>query len=437
MKIFTKNLNNTPFYFLLFFAMFFLIACGDSSTQDPTEDVLEEKETSTSTIIKLEAENFSSSSSEMTTEEGENNTNYVVTPAGDTWLAFDVDIEQAGRYKFEINGQADQEGGSVWMEDYTDNKDGRTYNVTGSVPLSVGSFSVRSKDGSPLNKGVHKMKLHAKGVAKLDWVTFTLMKKHQLTPQKLTQKTDGKEWKVVWADEFEGEGMPDTSKWTYDIGDWGWGNNELQYYTDSRLENARLEDGNLVIEARKNDMNQEWTSARLTTRGKVTFLYGRIEFRAKVPPNKGNWAAGWTLGDDYVDELSWPYCGEIDILESVGYEIDNETGNGKAHASAHCGAYYFKLGNQPTGIIDVENMNNEYHIYAVDWTPEGIIASVDGKEYFTYNDTSTDLAWPFGKAQNLILNLAMGGGWGGLQGMDETMTSQKFLVDYVRVYEKS
>jgi beta-glucanase (GH16 family) len=417
--------------------MFFLIACGDSSTQDPTEDVLEEKETSTSTIIKLEAENFSSSSSEMTTEEGENNTNYVVTPAGDTWLAFDVDIEQAGRYKFEINGQADQEGGSVWMEDYTDNKDGRTYNVTGSVPLSVGSFSVRSKDGSPLNKGVHKMKLHAKGVAKLDWVTFTLMKKHQLTPQKLTQKTDGKEWKVVWADEFEGEGMPDTSKWTYDIGDWGWGNNELQYYTDSRLENARLEDGNLVIEARKNDMNQEWTSARLTTRGKVTFLYGRIEFRAKVPPNKGNWAAGWTLGDDYVDELSWPYCGEIDILESVGYEIDNETGNGKAHASAHCGAYYFKLGNQPTGIIDVENMNNEYHIYAVDWTPEGIIASVDGKEYFTYNDTSTDLAWPFGKAQNLILNLAMGGGWGGLQGMDETMTSQKFLVDYVRVYEKS
>lgn len=437
MKIFSKNLNNTPFYFLLFFAMFFLIACGDSSTQDPTEDVLEEKETSTSTIIKLEAENFSSSSSEMTTEEGENNTNYVVTPAGDTWLAFDVDIEQAGRYKFEINGQADQEGGSVWMEDYTDNKDGRTYNVTGSVPLSVGSFSVRSKDGSPLNKGVHKMKLHAKGVAKLDWVTFTLMKKHQLTPQKLTQKTDGKEWKVVWADEFEGEGMPDTSKWTYDIGDWGWGNNELQYYTDSRLENARLEDGNLVIEARKNDMNQEWTSARLTTRGKVTFLYGRIEFRAKVPPNKGNWAAGWTLGDDYVDELSWPYCGEIDILESVGYEIDNETGNGKAHASAHCGAYYFKLGNQPTGIIDVENMNNEYHIYAVDWTPEGIIASVDGKEYFTYNDTSTDLAWPFGKAQNLILNLAMGGGWGGLQGMDETMTSQKFLVDYVRVYEKS
>lgn len=437
MKIFSKNLNNTPFYFFLFFAMFFLIACGDSSTQDPTEDVLEEKETSTSTIIKLEAENFSSSSSEMTTEEGENNTNYVVTPAGDTWLAFDVNIEQAGRYKFEINGQADQEGGSVWMEDYTDNKDGRTYNVTGAVPLSVGSFSVMSKDGSPLNKGVHKMKLHAKGVAKLDWVTFTLMKKHQLTPQKLTQKTDGKEWKVVWADEFEGEGMPDTSKWTYDIGDWGWGNNELQYYTDSRLENARLEDGNLVIEARKNDMNQEWTSARLTTRGKVTFLYGRIEFRAKVPPNKGNWAAGWTLGDDYVDELSWPYCGEIDILESVGYEMDNETGNGKAHASAHCGAYYFKLGNQPTGIIDVENMNNEYHIYAVDWTPEGIIASVDGKEYFTYNDTSTDLAWPFGKAQNLILNLAMGGGWGGLQGMDETMTSQKFLVDYVRVYEKS
>ena len=155
-----------------------------------------------------------------------------------------------------------------------------------------------------------------------------------------------------------------------------------------------------------------------------------------VPPNKGNWAAGWTLGDDYVDELSWPYCGEIDILESVGYEMDDESGNGKAHASAHCGAYYFKLGNQPTGIIPVENMHQAFHDYAVDWSPDAIIAYVDGKKYFEYNDTSSDLAWPFNRAQNIILNLAMGGGWGGLEGMDESVISQKFVVDYVRVYAK-
>ena len=166
---------------------------------------------------------------------------------------------------------------------------------------------------------------------------------------------------LIWSDEFEGEGIPDTKKWTFDIGDWGWGNNELQYYTENRVENARVENGNLIIEARKNDMDSKWTSARLTTRGKVSFLYGRIEFRAKVPTNRGNWAAGWTLGDDYVDEISWPYCGEIDILESVGFEMDDITGDGEAHASTHNGAYYFKLGNHQTGIIDVKNMNKEFH----------------------------------------------------------------------------
>ena len=192
----------------------------------------------------------------------------------------------------------------------------------------------------------------------------------------------------------------------------------------------------LIIEARKGKDITDWTSARLTTRGKVAFRYGRIAFRAKVPPNKGNWAAGWTLGNAYVDELSWPYCGEIDILESVGYEMDNATGNGKAHASAHCGAYYFKLGNQPTGIIEVQNMNESFHVYAVDWTPERITAYVDDKPYFEYADTSTELSWPFDEPQNLILNLAMGGGWGGLQGMDSTVQSQQMVIDYVRVYEK-
>lgn len=421
------------FSYLKVLALTFLISCG-GNTETATETTTPTEETAEQPVsVTVEVENHLETQGEVAKEEG------IVTSNGDSWLAFDIDVPVAGRYKFEINASAEGEGATAWMEDYIDNKDGRTYNVTGSVPLSAGNvLSVATIDGSPLNTGKHKMKLHLKGSnVKVDWFKFTLMKKHQLTPKKMTQKTDGKEWKVVWSDEFDGEGTPDTSKWTFDIGNWGWGNNELQYYTENRPENARMEDGNLIIEARKNDMNQKWTSARLTTRGKVTFLYGRIEFRAKVPPNRGNWAAGWTLGDDYVDELSWPYCGEIDILESVGYEMDDKTGNGKAHASVHCGAYYFKLGNQPTGIIDVENMNDEYHIYAVDWTPEGIVASVDGKEYFSYNDTSSDLSWPFGKAQNIILNLAMGGGWGGLQGMDESMTSQKFVLDYVRVYEKS
>jgi beta-glucanase (GH16 family) len=279
------------------------------------------------------------------------------------------------------------------------------------------------------------MKFHFDQAMQVDWIKFKLLKPQDKTPVTLTQKTTGDNWEVVWSDEFDGTTI-DATKWTYDVGNWGWGNNELQYYTANRTENARIENGHLIIEARKNDQGEPWTSARLTTRGKVSFLYGKIEFRAKVPVERGNWAAGWTLGDEYVDELSWPYCGEIDILESVGYEMNDVTGNGIAHASAHSRAYYFKLGNQPTATIPVENMNEQFHTYAVEWTPDGIDILVDGQPYFNYSDTSTALTWPFNKPQNIILNLAMGGGWGGAQGMDESINSQKMIIDYVRVYER-
>ncbi len=392
------------------------------------------------TIITIEAESFTDSGGEVGSDKPNSELNYITT-VDESWLAFNVIVPEAGRYIMELTASAGAEGATAWIEDYYDNPDGRTYNVTGTIIMDAGdenseSFQQYTKTGSPLNAGTHKMKLHLKGNVRVDKFEFKLIKPHVHTPVSLTQNMSGEEWVIVWSDEFDGTGLPDTSKWTFDIGDWGWGNNELQYYTENRVENARLEDGNLIIEALKNDEGNEWTSARLTTRGKVSFTYGRIEFRARVPKEKGNWAAGWTLGDSYLDEISWPYCGEIDILESVGYEMDDATGDGKAHASAHCGAYYFKLGNQPTGIIDVKNMNEAYHTYAVDWGPDGMTASVDGISYFTYNDTSTPLSWPFDKPQNIILNLAMGGGWGGLQGMDENVTSQKFMLDYVRVYEK-
>jgi beta-glucanase (GH16 family) len=119
----------------------------------------------------------------------------------------------------------------------------------------------------------------------------------------------------------------------------------------------------------------------------------------------------------------------------VGFELDGITGNGKTHASIHCGAYYFKLGNQPTAIANVENMSNAFHTYTLEWLPNSLAITIDGKKYFEYHDTSGNLSWPFNQPQNLILNLAMGGGWGGAQGVDPTMTSQKFIIDYVRIYE--
>ncbi|BAX82578.1 hypothetical protein ALGA_4288 [Labilibaculum antarcticum] len=389
--------------------------------------------------VRVEAEDYTGSS---------NNPEIRITKSGDKyvrsekdgWIAFDVNVPIAGRYKTQISLSSADSLQTCWIEDHCDNKDDRNYNITSAVlvPKSTSeeSFTTVFKDGSPLNLGVHKMKLHLPNAkVNIDWIKFTLLQEHTKTPKLLTQSTTGEKWVIVWSDEFEKNGLPDSTKWNYDLGNWGWGNSELQYYTHSRAENARVEDGNLIIEGRKDDMGQKWTSARLTTRGKVSFLYGKIEFRAKVPHNKGNWAAGWTLGDEYLDELSWPYCGEIDILESVGYEMDDETGNGIAHASAHSAARYFKLGNQPTNTVEVKNMNGEYHTYGVEWSPDYVKIYVDDKHYFSYTDNSTELSWPFGKAQNIILNLAIGGGWGGYYGIDETISSQKMIIDYVRVYE--
>lgn len=378
--------------------------------------------------------NFNDSSKGVEWNKSEN---VLIASGKENWANYTLPIESAGRYQFEILARSKSGGATVWMEDYLNNPDDRTYNITSNITIEPSeSFEKYIITGSPLNRADHSMRLHISGNVEIADFSFTKMRDHEFGSKVMKQSMDGDEYVIAWADEFNNGSEPDTSKWTYDIGNWGWGNGELQYYTANRPKNARIEDGHLVIEAHKNDMNQEWTSARLTTRGKVSFLYGKIEFRAKVPPNKGNWAAGWTLGDEYVDELSWPYCGEIDILESVGYEMNNETGNGIAHASAHCGAYYFKLGNQPTGTISVQNMHEAFHTYAVEWTPNGMMASVDGQNYFEYKDTSTELSWPFDKPQNIILNLAMGGGWGGLEGMDSTITSQKFIVDYVRVYKK-
>jgi beta-glucanase (GH16 family) len=247
---------------------------------------------------------------------------------------------------------------------------------------------------------------------------------------------EGDQWELVWSDEFDGEGLPDSSKWAYNIGDWGWGNNEPQYYTDGRIENARQENGTLIIEAHQNEVGPAWTSARLTTQGRHAFQYGKVEFRAKVPPGRGTWAAGWLLGEAYRDEISWPYCGEIDVLECVGYEINDTTGKGLNHATCHTRAYYFKQGNQIGSEIELDSMYQQFHNYTIEWHPDRIDAYLDGEYYFTYDKNENELEWPFDKPQNIIVNLAVGGGWGGAQGIDTSWKSHQYILDYVRVYQK-
>lgn len=237
--------------------------------------------------------------------------------------------------------------------------------------------------------------------------------------------------KLVWSDEFNYTGRPDSTKWAYDIGGHGWGNQELQYYTD-RLENARVENGELVIEARKENFGgNQYTSCRLVTRGKAEWRYGRFEVRAKLPQGLGTWPAIWMLAakQHYGDQY-WPHNGEIDIMEHVGFDP------GIVHASVHTKAFYHSIGTQKTAKIPVPTAIADFHTYRIDWTTDTIRAFVDDQPYFIFaNDGQGWEHWPFDQPFYLLLNIAFGGSWGAAQGVDPGVLPQRMEVDWVRVYQ--
>lgn len=241
-------------------------------------------------------------------------------------------------------------------------------------------------------------------------------------------------YELVWSDEFDYEGAPDSTKWGYDTGGSGWGNNELQYYTAG--ENVIVKDGLCTIEARKEDYkNSAYTSTRMVSRNKGDWLYGKIEVRAKLPSGKGTWPAIWMLPTDYRYG-SWPASGEIDIMEHVGYDQD------VIHASVHTQSYYHKINTQKTSTKKVSGVSEDFHVYTLEWLPDVIIVYVDDTEYFRFNPTKyksepTYKEWPFDKRMHLLINLAVGGDWGGARGIDESVFPQEFVIDYVRVYQSA
>jgi beta-glucanase (GH16 family) len=237
-------------------------------------------------------------------------------------------------------------------------------------------------------------------------------------------------YKLVWSDEFNTPGLPDASRWNYDTGGRGWGNNELQYYTLARKENARVENGHLVIEARKeNWQDRNYTSARLVTKGKGDWQYGKIEVRAKLPKGLGTWPTIWMLGS--TTPLKWPDDGEIDIMEHVGYDP------GQVHASVHCKKFNHVIGTQKTAIISVPDFADKFHIYEMEYTKDSVIIGVDGNTYFRFaNEHSGYEGWPFDNKMHLLLNVAVGGNWGGAKGVDEKIWPVRMEVDYVRVYQE-
>lgn len=239
-------------------------------------------------------------------------------------------------------------------------------------------------------------------------------------------------WKLVWAEEFDYNGLPDSTIWNYDTkgNDWGWGNNELQFYTHSNPKNAWVSNGALKINATRDSVEgKAYTSARLTTRDKVGVRYGRIEVKARLPKGKGLWSAIWMLGSN-IDSVGWPMCGEIDIMEYVGYQPDS------VYATIHSDAYNHMKNTQKMKSLSIEDPG-AYNIYAIEWSADKIDFYCNDKLYNTVINEGTSVReWPFDKEFYLLLNVAVGGNWGGKHGIDNSVFPATMEVDYVRLYEK-
>jgi beta-glucanase (GH16 family) len=239
-------------------------------------------------------------------------------------------------------------------------------------------------------------------------------------------------YNLVWSDEFDYTGLPDSTKWSYDVGGGGWGNQELQYYTSRRSENARVEDGKLIIEAIKEIYaGMNYTSARLVTKNHGDWLYGKIEVSAKLPAGRGTWPAIWMLPTDW-EYGGWPSSGELDIMEHVGYD------QGRVHATVHTEAYNNTIGTQQGNSVIISDASTTFHTYSMEWNPIKIDFFADGVKYFTFYKNADDYKkWPFNKRFHLIMNIAVGGSWGGAQGVDPYAFPTSMEVEYVRVYQLS
>lgn len=239
--------------------------------------------------------------------------------------------------------------------------------------------------------------------------------------------------RLVWSDEFEGTGSPDSTRWNFDLGAGhpeGWGNNERQYYTRDP-KNVRIEGGRLIIEAHKDSAHaQPFSSSRLVSKKKGDWLYARVEVKAKLPKGKGTWPAIWMLSSDWKYG-GWPASGEIDIMEQVGFDP------GVIHGTIHTESYNHLKQTQKEGTTSVPKVDEDFHVYAIDWSENKIDFLVDDAVYYTAaRDPKDDFkGWPFDQPFHLIMNLAVGGNWGGKEGIDANVWPQRMEVDYVRVYE--
>lgn len=242
----------------------------------------------------------------------------------------------------------------------------------------------------------------------------------------LAECKNDNDWELVWSDEFNEPGQPDTTFWNYETGRKY--NRELQYYTTDTA-NVLIHDGILTITARIE--NDTITSGRINTSGKMGMLYGKVEVLAQIPTGLGTWPAIWMLGEN-IRETRWPACGEIDIMENVGYDPT------KIHATVHTRAYNSMKNTQEGTFLETDRPWENYHLYSLEWFEDHLDFFFDDSLYFTFqNDMEGDSdTWPFDQPHFLILNFAFGGTWGGSQGVDSSALPLDFNIDYVRYYKR-
>ena len=253
--------------------------------------------------------------------------------------------------------------------------------------------------------------------------------------QPVVNEWDKEGWTLVWNDEFDGPAL-NLEKWSYEIGGHGWGNNELQYYSDDDS-TAFIQDGKLVIRADlvpqgtgSADNLRYFSSARLRTSGKGDWRYGRIEVKAKLALGQGIWPAIWMLPTDWMYG-GWPESGEIDIMEHVGYDP------GRVHGSIHTGSYNHKINTQRGGSKLLDKISSKFYVYAIEWYEDRIDFLIDDSKYFSFqNDGKNDFnTWPFNQRFHLLINIAVGGDWPGSPD-ETTQFPTEMELEYVRVYEK-
>ena len=236
----------------------------------------------------------------------------------------------------------------------------------------------------------------------------------------------------AWSDEFDVNGLPNNQIWGYDVGGGGWGNNELQNYTANDLDNARVENGKLIVTAIKESSGtRQYSSARLVTKGKRDMKYGRIEIKAKIPAGRGSVSALWMLASQTTYGTTfWPDQGEIDIMEHVGFNP------GIIHASIQTNIFNYTIATQKTAKTTLPTFDKEFHIYRMDWTPDEIKAFLDDNEFFSFKrrQFAPWQEWPFHHPQHILVNIAIGGNWGGLNGIDDTIFPIRMELDYIRYY---